>query len=115
MAPPLPNVDQAEIPHDKLRDYCLNPQHPRGQHKARVFRSALGIGQQEWEYLRDQIAAALPSASIGSVSVSPFGSLYEVPILIEGLNGQTHEIITAWIVAEDGDRPRLTSAYVNIP
>ena len=23
----------------KLRDYCLNPNHPRGKHKARVFRS----------------------------------------------------------------------------
>ena len=27
----------------KLRDYCLNEEHPRGRHKARVFRSRLGL------------------------------------------------------------------------
>lgn len=26
----------------KLRDYCLNPLHDEGKHKARVFASALG-------------------------------------------------------------------------
>jgi hypothetical protein len=26
----------------KLRDYCLSDIHPRGRHKARIFRSKLG-------------------------------------------------------------------------
>ena len=48
----LPNADQAIIDIAKLRDYCLNPQHPRGQHKARVFRSALGLDESNAEELR---------------------------------------------------------------
>jgi hypothetical protein len=40
----LPNPEQAEIDMQKLIGYCLNPEHSDGQHKAYVFRSALGIG-----------------------------------------------------------------------
>ena len=39
----LPNTEQAFVDIVKLRDYCLNPDHPRGKHKARVFLSALGL------------------------------------------------------------------------
>jgi len=35
----------------KLRDYCLNPDHPKGRNKARVFAS-FGIGQVDAEQLR---------------------------------------------------------------
>jgi len=38
----LPRATEAVIPADKLVDYALNTEHPRGRHKARVFRSALG-------------------------------------------------------------------------
>ncbi|WP_200235400.1 DUF6883 domain-containing protein [Thiohalocapsa halophila] len=39
----LPNANQAVVDLEKLRGYCLNPAHPRGRHKARVFAAALGI------------------------------------------------------------------------
>ena len=51
----LPQADRAHIDARKLRDYALNPDHPKGRHKARVFQSALGVGRDDWEYLRDQI------------------------------------------------------------
>lgn len=113
--PLLPNADQALVDEDKLSGYALNPQHPLGQHKARVFQAALGIGQDDWEYLRDQILAAIPTAAVATVRVISFGTLYDVPILVEGLNGQTHEVTTAWFVANDDDRPKLVSTYVNVP
>ena len=34
----LPNAEQAFVDVRKLRDYCFSTEHPRGQHKARVFR-----------------------------------------------------------------------------
>lgn len=40
----LPSGDQAVIDDDKLIGYCLNPEHPEGRHKARVFQSVLGRG-----------------------------------------------------------------------
>jgi hypothetical protein len=36
-------------------------------------------------------------------------------MLIDGLNGETHEVITGWIVEHEGAAPRLTTAYVNVP
>jgi hypothetical protein len=38
----LPNGENADLG-TKLEDYSLNPFHRHGQHKARVFESALGI------------------------------------------------------------------------
>jgi hypothetical protein len=38
----LPNQDRAITPQAKPR-YCLDLEHPTGQHKARVFHSALGL------------------------------------------------------------------------
>jgi hypothetical protein len=114
-APGLPNADQAVIEGEKLWGYALDPGHALGQHKARVFQSALGIGRDDWEYLRDRILAAIPSAAVATVRVTTFGTLYEVPILMEGLNGETHEVTTAWFVANDEDPPKLVSTYVNVP
>ena len=114
-APRLPNAEQATVPIEKLRDYALDPEHPRGQHKARVFRSTLGIGQDDWEYLREQILEAVPSAAVATVRVISWGTLCEVPILVEGLNGETHEVTTVWIVERDDDPPKLVTTYVNVP
>ena len=36
----------------KLRDYCLSDTHPRGRHKARVFRSRLGLSADDAVWLR---------------------------------------------------------------
>jgi hypothetical protein len=39
----IPNADRAVVDIRKLRDYCLNPQHDEGKHKARLFAVALGM------------------------------------------------------------------------
>jgi hypothetical protein len=38
----LPNGEASIVEIEKLWDYCLNLDHPRGRHKARVFLSVLG-------------------------------------------------------------------------
>ena len=39
----LPQHDKAVISAAKLRDYALNPDHPKGSDKARVFAMVLGM------------------------------------------------------------------------
>lgn len=39
----LPVGQGAVVGPEKLVDYCLNPEHPRGKHKARVIATALGF------------------------------------------------------------------------
>jgi uncharacterized protein DUF6883 len=43
----LPYSDEAILDVRKIEDYCLSPSHPRGRHKARVFREALGLQQSD--------------------------------------------------------------------
>jgi hypothetical protein len=42
---PLPEAGRAYVDLDKLARYALDPSHPVGRHKARVFKAALAIGQ----------------------------------------------------------------------
>jgi hypothetical protein len=42
----------------KLRDYCLSSSHPHGRHKARVFRSRLGLQTNDAEPLREALLNA---------------------------------------------------------
>jgi hypothetical protein len=108
----LPRASDAEIPQEKLRDYALNAEHPLGRHKARVFKSTLGIGQEDWRYLSDQILERLEGAPVTAIRPKPpHGLEYEVRLPIDGLNGETHTIVTGWLVAEAGP-PRLLTTYV---
>lgn len=111
----LPDAHRAIVDPEKLRDYVLSPDHEHGRHKARVFLSALGIDRGNWDYLREQIVAGVVDAEVSEVRTGRYGLRYSVPMLIEGLNGQTHEVITGWIIEQEGAPPRLTTAYVNVP
>src|SRR5947209_6568630 len=51
----LPNYERAEIHRSKIEEYALNPVNDVGKHKARVFKSALGFDQSNWELLKQRI------------------------------------------------------------
>ena len=65
----LPQAERVIVDVTKLRDYCLNPQHPRGRHKARVFASALHLRHGDAEILRAELlrAAGTGDATRGEV------------------------------------------------
>lgn len=48
----LPLGTEAILDIRKIEDYCLSPMHPRGRHKARVFRDTLGLQQSDAPWLR---------------------------------------------------------------
>jgi hypothetical protein len=98
----------------KLTRYARDPSHQRGQHKARVFASALGIRADDWRYLCDQILESVRSSPVQATRITPFGVAYEVVVEVEGLNGATAPVVTTWIA--HGDEPsRLTSTWVDVP
>ncbi len=67
----LPNADHAIVQIEKLIEYSLNPKHDAGKHKARVFKSALGITIDDAEWLRAKILAMVGVADAlpGGISV----------------------------------------------
>jgi hypothetical protein len=71
----LPNRDRAIVDLAKLRDYCLNPYHEDGKHKARVFKSALGVDRNDAEWLRERILEAVARRPAILAANTPFGVL----------------------------------------
>jgi hypothetical protein len=79
-----------------------------------VFSSTLGIERDDWRYLHDQLLEGLVEAPVLGTRVTPFGVLYEVVVLVDGLNGATAPVAAIWIVAGESP-PRLVSTWVDIP
>ena len=107
----LPNGDRAIVDVDKLTDYCLNPDHPRGKHKARVFRSACGLTAEHAEMMRQQLLEAAVQNEAVQTSLTAHGRRHVVECTLDGPAGRAR-VLTAWIVRDGEDFPRFVSAYV---
>jgi hypothetical protein len=97
----------------KLRDYCLSDTHPRGRHKARVFRSRLGLTAADAELLRQTLldAATNRQDDLRPADADPFGQRYVLDFPMTTAAGGAI-IRSAWIVLAGEDVLRLTSCYV---
>lgn len=97
----------------KLRDYCLSDTHPRGRHKARVFRSRLGITARDARQLRQAILDAAHSRQedLRPVDADEFGQRYVLDFPMTTAAG-TAMVRSAWIVLAGQNVLRLTSCYV---
>ena len=109
--PKLPNAERAHVPIEKLRDYSLNPDHPRGKDKAIVFRSALGFTIDDVERLRAIVLAAVAELDAVETTPNEYGRRFVVDIPMTGKRGQIM-VRSTWIVRHTEDFPRLTSCYI---
>jgi len=107
----LPNGDRAIVDIAKLTDYCLNPQHEDGKHKARVFASALGLGREDADWLRRQLLQAAATEPALRIAETRFGILYVVDSCLTTSSGSA-KVRSGWIVRFSEDFPRLTTCYV---
>jgi hypothetical protein len=71
----LPHGDKAILDTRKIEDYCMSPSHPRGRHKARVFREALGLQRSDAAWLRDVLLEAARSGEASPMAVDPWGRI----------------------------------------
>ncbi len=107
----LPNFQNAVVEIAKLRDFSLNPNHPVGQHKARVFKAALGITHKDAEWLRERALEISLSDNANPGVASVFGDKYVIDsVLAYGRMSAT--VRFCWIVEFGTDFPLLTSCYV---
>jgi hypothetical protein len=107
----LPNPERAVIDIAKLRGYCLNPSHPRGRHKARVFATALGLTAEDAHRLALRFREGIRTFNAQAGECDAYGCRYSVDIDIIGRSGRA-SVRTLWIVRTGEDFPRLTSCYV---
>jgi hypothetical protein len=108
----LPGSDRAEIPLAKIVDYALNPDHPRGGHKATVFARVLGYDQSNAAELSHQIRAKLGNHEAVLRGSDQYGHRFSVDIPITGPSGRTATVRTVWIIESGADHPRLISTYI---
>jgi hypothetical protein len=68
----IPGGDAAIVDRQKLTGYCLNPEHPRGKHKARVF-ATLGFTAENADALRAALLMAAASGDAQPAASDQFG------------------------------------------
>jgi hypothetical protein len=107
----LPNRENADLG-VKLEDYSLNPLHRQGQHKARVFESALGITLANKEVLSHALfTAAKNSNDAVAFGDNGFGKTYVLRFRLTTKKGSA-TVLSAWIVRHNEDFPRLTTCFM---
>jgi hypothetical protein len=107
----LPNGERAIVDIRKLRDYCLNPDNPRGGGKARVFAALLGLTAADAPKLRRKLleVARTEEAQLGELDM--YGQRYTIDF--EMATGVAEAIIcSGWIILHDETAPRLTTCFV---
>ena len=107
----LPNGEHASVPLEKLRDYCLNPTHRVGGHKARVFGSVLGLTAEDTEVLQERLLAIPRTSDTLPGKRDAYGQRYIIDFTMTTTVG-TAVVRSSCIVLATEEIPRLTSCYV---
>lgn len=109
----LPQHEQAVIPIEKLRDYALDPNHPTGKNKARVFKATLGIERDHADVLSKILRSTLFRSPAVQGRKSQYGEHWTTYHEIVGLSGQPIVVTVAWIYRiEHAHVPVLVSCYI---
>ena len=109
--PGLPNADEAILDIRKIEDYCLSPAHPRGRHKARVFREALGLGQSDAGWLREALLDGSRQGDAIELAIDNLGSRWRVDVPVTR-QGKRVVVRTVWIVRRGEKVPRFVTCWV---
>jgi len=107
----LPHGDGATLDIRKIEDYCLNPVHPRGRHKARVFREALDIRRSDAMWLRNALLEAARSGEASLHSTDAWGTYWRLDAAIRR-HRKSAVVRTVWIVRTGENLPRFVSCWV---
>jgi hypothetical protein len=106
----LPNYENAVIPLDKLLKYSLS--FKNNYDKAFAFEKALGFTISNYQQLLTQVYKNLPLYKAVDKGYNNHGNRYQVIMTIDGVNDKSAEVLTAWIIRNEEDFPRLTNIYV---
>lgn len=107
----MPNGKHAIVDIRKLRDYCLNPDNPRGSAKARVFARVLGITASDAVELSRKLLEIAASEEAETGELDLYGQRYRIDFEMRTETGRGI-IRSGWIVLRGDSAPRLTTCYV---
>ncbi len=111
MSARLLNGDRAILDIAKIKDYCLNPHHPVGRHKARVFRDALGIGRSDARALGGEFLAAARWIAPVPAGADRWGPRWSIDVVITRQDKRA-VVRTIWMLRNGEDIPRFVTCWV---
>ncbi len=106
----VPNAQNAVVDIRKLRDYCLNPDHDDGKHKARLFLSSLRMTADHAEELRQILLEVVKTHEVRLGRQDQFGQRYTLDFTLEWQN-RNATLRSGWIVEHGSEIPKLTTCY----
>ena len=106
----IPNAENAVVDIRKLHDYCLNPAHDQGKHKARLFSTLLGMTADDAEELREILLEVVRTHEAQLGRRDEYGQRYTLNFVLEWQNRYT-TVRSGWIIEHGFDVPRLTTCY----
>jgi hypothetical protein len=109
--PKVQNAERAILDIRKIADYCLSPEHPRGRHKARVFRDALELRQDDAEWLRAALLDGLRHGEATELSRDDLERRWRVEVPVTR-HGRRAVVRTVWIVRSGEEVPRFVTCWV---
>lgn len=107
----LPNPENTIIDRRKLVGYCLNPNHPAGKHKARVFESALSLYTRNADELSLALIEAVKNNEAILATRNRYGQKYIIDFSLTR-NDSTAIVRSIWIIKNQENFPRLVTCYV---
>ena len=107
----MPNAERAFVNIAKLRDYSLDAAHEEGKHKARVFAAALGIAEEDADWLRSVLLEAVRRHDCVFGRKTSFGQRYLVDFPVTRADKRA-PVRSVWNVRPGENAPRLVTCYV---
>jgi hypothetical protein len=103
-------IPDFELDPKKFTEYLLNVSHPKGGPKAKFFLEVLGIEQNDWQFLADQIKRGVIEAPLYRLDKTKWEFSHGALISVTGRNGVTAILETGWAFTSGGPA-RFITAY----
>ena len=92
----------------KIEHYCFDPAHPRGRHKARVLRQALGLTRDDAEWFRNALLEAVQGTDATMHQEDYLGTQRRADVSITR-QGRRAVVRTVWLIRAGEDFPRFVT------
>lgn len=106
----LPNLKEAIVPPEKIKDYLLNLLHDDGRGKA-IFFMHFGFSVAKWETLAQSLIRHAQDHEVIKREATPFGNRYVIEGILHTPSGETPQVRVVWFISLDETNPRLVTAY----
>jgi len=106
----IPNSELAVVDIRKLREYCLNPLHYEGKHKARLFATILGLDAEDAEELREILLEVVKTNDAKLGRLDEYGQRFTLDFLLDW-RGRQAMVRSGWIIEREAEIPRLTTCF----